>query len=499
MFRALLSREIRSSQGLRRNNVPLKLADAKMAPSSSRSMLTCWPPRRVRMVFLGLSAILLLASASVAASMSDSVARAAAKQYRGVHWHQGRRKFVAQLRVAGKLHYVGCFGSADQAARAFDNKLRKMCKSNLLRLKRSLNFPTSQESAYTESREQARARGLKTWGRASHKEAEAFKLLESYFRASPMSSFYEIRRLTGASKADALFMPNGFEEGLPIQLKAATSLGMQGKSYQFQSLSGYDGMLVIMIGLDGKHIWASAGQETSSKQLWITVGFESDTGRRVVDLGSHLVACFDDESAFPHVSMAEAMLQCADNHKLEVAAHLLFAQLISSADMCLGYPTVHQSAVDSLLAVADANGSMRHLRVQEKASRPRRADGLYHLNMWKAGGALGRLAYAEDDFDLLAAFLMGEDQLEGAFLIPTPALVEHGVVGKKAKSLHLYPPWCLPKRQSTKEKHSWQLDFFLDLRGWNGSQELEPELLERLRSLILQALDDASPSASLAV
>ena len=69
--------------------------------------------------------------------MSDSVARAAAKQYRGVHWDLRRRKFVAQLRVAGKLHHVGCFGSAEQAARAFDNKLRKMCKSNLLRLKRA--------------------------------------------------------------------------------------------------------------------------------------------------------------------------------------------------------------------------------------------------------------------------------------------------------------------------------------------------------------------------
>ncbi|CAE7422145.1 CML19 [Symbiodinium pilosum] len=347
--------------------------------------------------------------------------------------------------------------------------------------------------------EQARARGLKTWGRNSHKEAEAFKTLESYFRASPMSSFHKIQRLTGASKADALFMPNGFEEGLPIQLKAATSSAMRGKNYQFQHLSGYDGMLVIMIGLDGKHIWASAGQEMSSKELWITVGCKSDTSRRVMDLGSHSVACFEDESEFPHVSIAEAMLQCADNHKLEVAAHLLFDQLISSADLCLRYPTVHQSAVDSLLAIVNVNGSIMNLRVQEKARHPRRTDARYMVAMKKQGGAMGNLAYNENDFDLLAAFLMDEDQLQGAFFIPTPALVEHGFVGKKAKTLYLYPPWCLPKRQSTKEKHSWQLDFFLDLRGWNGSQKPEPEVLERLRSLILRSLDDTSATANLGV
>ena len=99
------------------------------------------------MVFLGLSAILLLAAASVAASMSDSAARAAAKQYRGVHWRPDRRKYLAQLRVAGKLHYVGYFGSAEQAARAFDNKLRELCRNNPLKLRRSLNFPTLPEAA----------------------------------------------------------------------------------------------------------------------------------------------------------------------------------------------------------------------------------------------------------------------------------------------------------------------------------------------------------------
>src|SRR5262249_61683849 len=40
--------------------------------------------------------------------------------YRGVYWHLKHRRYFARLMFDRKPHYLGCFGSAQEAARAYD-------------------------------------------------------------------------------------------------------------------------------------------------------------------------------------------------------------------------------------------------------------------------------------------------------------------------------------------------------------------------------------------
>ena len=116
-------------------------------------------------------------------------------------------------------------------------------------------------------------------------------------------------------------------------------------------------------------------------------------------------------------------------------------------------------------------------------------EGRYRVGLSKCGGSLGRLAYAGDDFDLLAACVLQQEQLQGVFLLPTSELVRRGFVAKSPCVLPLHPPWSLPKRSFYKEKYAWQLDFFLELRTWQGSTQLPVRVKMRLERLVSQVAD----------
>ncbi|CAE7563937.1 Zan [Symbiodinium microadriaticum] len=260
---------------------------------------------------------LLQASAHV----SHHNAAAHAAKYRGVHYHKRGRVFEANLQVGGGPGYIGHFKNAKQAAEAYDREVRRMYPEDTpdhkFRRKNFLNFPSEQEAAYTESPERARKRGLKLGGSSFCKEARSFELLREAFCESPYSENYELVRLTGSSKADALFKPRGSPQvGLQVQLKAATSGRKQGKTYKFGRLLGYDGMLVFLVALDGGHFWAASGEEFKTCHLQITIGCASDTCRRVEDTGARLVACFKNtRSVFDRMNWS---LMCPREHQTTV-------------------------------------------------------------------------------------------------------------------------------------------------------------------------------------
>ncbi|CAE7322487.1 unnamed protein product [Symbiodinium pilosum] len=353
-----------------------------------------------------------------------------------------------------------------RAAQAFDDRLRLICGNDPFRLRR-------------------------TYGDSARKEAEGFKLIHAIFEKSLLAHRYELRRLTGSSKADALLMPKDSEgSGLPIQIKASSnSRKGEGRRcrYDFHNVLGYDGMLVLMVALDSGYVWACSGQSLKVQKLQVTVGCKSDTQRRVSDLASHLLRSFHDTQEFQRLSVREATLACAPTHQVEAFARLQLERLFQHVGMCLKNPFIHQTTVDSLLAWQRPGSSPVLLRVQEKAANNWRGDGRYAVVMSKRGGVLGRLAYSEDDFDLLAASVMNENQLQGVFLIPMSVLVQRAFAVTKATQMSLHPPWSAPKRKPTKDKYDWQLDFFLDLRAWQGSEDLSPMLQARLRHLVLQA------------
>ena len=342
------------------------------------------------------------------------------------------------------------------------------------------------EAAFRESPQQARQRGLSIYGSNHRKEARSFELLMRAFASSKYSDKYEIVRLSGASRADALFKMKGAgQRGFCIQLKAATSKCSRGDVYSFNHVLGYSGMLMVFVALDGGHIWAASGRQLSAKYMTMTIGSERDHKWRVSDIGSVLALCFHDVQEFPHMSIQEARQQCSPSHRVEAAAHEQLRLLFSCCSMCLAYPTEHQTTVDSVLDASYGN-TVGLLRLQEKASHlSRRA---YFVHMAKKGDALGSLPYDPDDFDVLAACVLHEERLQGLFLIPISVLVEQGFIGKKPKSLRLFPTWWPPKQNRTKKKYAWQLDFFLDLRTWPGSAELPGQLEQRLRRLISQVL-----------
>ena len=232
-----------------------------------------------------------------------AAAKAEADKYCGVSYHKRRCAFLAQLWVDGEKQHIGSFKSARQAAEAYDATLRNLCPHDKQKLKRYLNFPSKNEAGYSETAAQARQRGLRMHGADLQNEARAFELFQEAFAVSSHAEGYEIVPLTGASRADAVFRPKGSEgNGLLIQLKAATSRGKKGREYIFQRVAGYDGMLVIMVALDGGHFWAAAGSQLQRRSLSIAVGCPSSRKYAVPDIGTHLVKCFRNKR-FGHMSV----------------------------------------------------------------------------------------------------------------------------------------------------------------------------------------------------
>ena len=448
---------------------------------------TCWQIRCVQ----ACSELAGVACGRTPGPDASKIAEAA--KYRGVSYKMQTGFFVSKVRVRGRMYYLGSHDSAAQAAQAFDCKLRAECAGDKLRLRRSLNFPTESERTFTESPFEARLRGLKIWGGGFQKELKAFERLKKTFARSAYANGLEIQRLSDSSRADALLTHKaGPCTGLLLQLKAASSRGCEGRVYQFAHLGGYHGMLMVFVALDRDLVWAAAGQHMTRQQLTITVGGCHDKCFRVADIGRHLVKCYYDRHAFPHVSMSDAVLQCSAAHKVEAAAHTQLRCLFSGINLRLTRPKLHNSTVDSVLEVYDAGGTTVCLQLQEKASNQHRR-GTYHVQLGKRGGALGRIAYDAHDFDGLAACIMDKNRLQGVFLIPMSALVSLGFVGQKPMFMTLYPPWRLPNWQATKLKYSWQPDFFVDLRDWQGSAELPRALRERLSKLSQQMLELKCP------
>ena len=178
--------------------------------------------------------------------------------------------------------------------------------------------------------------------------------------------------------------------------------------------------------------------------VYITIGCKSDTNRQLKDAASRLVACFKDRQKFPHVSVEEAEHQCSPLQRLEAIAGLQLRSLFRCLNYTFTAPHEHQTTADSLLEIG-VGGPV--VCLQEKASHFDRASSRYQTTLSKYGGSLGRLAYDEDDFDLLVACILHEgDQMQGVFLIPISKLVSMDLVAKRACVLSLYPPWSLPKR-----------------------------------------------------
>ena len=417
-----------------------------------------------------------------------AAAKAQAAKYTGVCYDKKRRIFVANTRIEGIQHYIGSFKTAKQAAEAYDAKLRSLLSDEKHRLKKYLNFPSKAEASFSETLLQARQRGLRGCGRNSEREAMSFKLLDAAIDASSYVDGFEIARLTGASRADAVFRPRGSGgAGLLIQVKASMSVGKRSRRYQFNGLLGYEGVLVILVALDGGHIWAAAGSQLLRRKLWITVGCASDCRYAVPDIGQRLVECFHCRS-FQHMSAQEARLQCTAASKVEVYAHDQLDLLLNCVNMTLCQPRVHQTAVDSLLEVPNPDVPTEKVRVQEKASHRDKRDARYRCVLGRRAGVLGLRAYATDNFDLLAVSLLDAKQLQGVFLIPMSVLRSRGLVGRKHVTLMVHPPWSQPKRNTTRVKYSWQEEYFLDLRAWNQSLEVPQHMQMRLQDLIQNCL-----------
>lgn len=46
--------------------------------------------------------------------------------YKGVCWNKGVKKWMAQIKLNMKVHYIGCFVVEKDAARAYDNKAKEL-------------------------------------------------------------------------------------------------------------------------------------------------------------------------------------------------------------------------------------------------------------------------------------------------------------------------------------------------------------------------------------
>ena len=399
----------------------------------------------------------------------------ASSQFNGVYWREQQKKYVALVRVNGKLHYAGYFDDELRAAEAYDARLRELCQEGA-RLKKSLNFPTDSEVAFVETPVQARTRALRLHSDNAAKEDASRRILEERFTLCPEASEYEIVWIPGFSRIDALFQPKGSAiGGTRLQLKSSSPARAYGRSYAFTKTDGYGGMLLILVALDRGMIWAVPGEAVTQKTLMITLDASRDKAWRVCHIGTVLRQVYHRSADFPHASLSEARYQTSDSHRVEVLARLQLKSVLSLVGSQLQDTYCAASATDTFLL---NNGYT--LRVQEKASNLRKSG--YAVNLRKHGGALGVLAYAVHDFDLLLAAILDEGRLCGLYLFPISALLARGLVGTKPRELRLYPPWALPKQPTALPKHAWQLEYFVDLRD-------QPVLTVQARSRLLELLD----------
>ena len=215
------------------------------------------------------------------------------------------------------------------------------------------------------------------------------------------------------------------------------------------------------------------------KSATVTLGTTRDKLWRVHDIGRTLEDCFQQADAFPHRTPGEAALLCRSvNHRIEQQAHQLMAQVLAFAQLQLRRHTSYlRHTVDSVL---NLHGT--EWKVQEKASTPHKAgDGhRYRINLHKHGGAMGRLAYSQHDFDLLLVAILDGGMLLGLFAFPTGILAACALVAHKPTKMVLYPPWSLPVSLAGKVRSSWQLDHFVDLREWHCRPMLPPAAHKRL-------------------
>ena len=412
----------------------------------------------------------------------QGLVRHASSCYNGVSWHRLVSKFQAQVFAQRQHHHVGYFDSEEEAAVAYDEMLRSLC-TDAARLKKSLNFPTLLEARFRESPQEARSRGLARHAGNENKEEISYCRLQTRILSSAHAPNYQLERVAGSSRSDALFKPIGSDMGIRLQIKSATARGRAEKSYSFSGTAGYGGMLLVLVALDRDLIWTVPGTMVKQKRLSITLGTDRDKDWRAFDLSATLAQYCCNRTEFPHASLGECRLACAKTHKIEEQAHLQMAAVFARAGFHL-LKSLTVAVVDSTLS-----GCGHIWRVQEKASHLHTRGSCYQVHLGKHAGALGHVAYAESDFDLLLAAILDDGRLVGLFGFPVRLLAQHRLVGKdtKAKTLRLCPPWALPKTAASQMKYAWQMDFFVDLRrSWKGEPAPSAQAHSCLQGLLHQ-------------
>ena len=377
-------------------------------------------------------------------------------------------------------HYVGFFDSEIEAAHAFDQKLRSLCPDDVVRLQKSLNFPTKREVSLFACQQERRERALQKSSERASKEEESFCLLQARFMASPQALTHEIVRVSGSSRVDAILQIQNSAAGIPLQLKSASASGTRQHVFSFAHVCGYDGMLVVMIALGHDHMWAAEGACIRQKTLCITLGSDRDRRLRVRNIGTTLEKCFRQREVYPLLSLREAKFRCSQTNKVEEQAHSLLAVVFAGIGFRLERAVGHASAVDSFLI----GGSCElERRVQEKASNLSKRNR-YAINLWRNGGTCGPRPYRESEFDVLLAAILDDGCLSGLFAFPSQVLAKHGLVGCKPKRLVLHPTWAMAGQEATRRRHAWQLEYFVDLRSWSGDTTLPTSICSGLRRLM---------------
>ena len=271
----------------------------------------------------------------------------------------------------------------------------------------------------------------------------------------------------GALADFCVYLPNGEDKALGVQLKTSHSVCQHRNRFVFHGTSGYDGLLLLMVAFhsDIRRCWTIPGSDVSTTIVGIPLvtptrkhrNHWQDYERRAEDLPGIMLALLEDPKSVELSSLKRWVVPRSPFSAMEYHALMWLRDRLPYV---ITEPAVEQQKYDCTV-----EGRRWQLK---KATYHSKGDKFQvNVHHWITGpdGRRERGAYAEDDFDFLVIY-MAADQCQPpprVYCIPMQVLVQRGMIGDGKGGFLLFNPFRTWNGHSAASAGYWIGHYMIDL------------------------------------